>query len=111
VVNLPAPVPEPDFEDALSRPDFVLFGITDPLGGVILFASKELTKAKLESKVVGLEVVPLGPIVKARVADRRTTLYAEFKNFTMIRAETYPEAFRSLMSTWRPPDPRRALPQ
>ncbi len=99
------PAPRHDFGDiAYPRPDFVLFGIRDVGGGVLLFASDQMSQAELESRVEKMDLIPVGPLL-ARVPDRRTTLRVELRSFTVIRAETYIDALRSLMETWRPPEP------
>jgi hypothetical protein len=99
------PEPKHGFGDiGYPRPDFVLFGIADPFGGVILFASDQMSQAELESKIQGFDLIPVGRAL-ARVPDRRTTLKVEMRSFTMIRADTYGDALRSLMETWRPPEP------
>jgi len=91
---------------AYPRPDFVLFGIADVTGGVLLFASDQMSQAELESRVEKIDLIPVAQVL-ARVPDRRTTLRVELRSFTMIRAETYIDALRSLMTTWRPPEPQR----
>jgi hypothetical protein len=88
------------------RPDFVLFGIADTTGGVLLFASDQMSQAELQSRVEKIDLIPVAQVL-ARVPDRRTTLRVELRSFTMIRAETYIDALRSLMETWRPPEPQR----
>jgi hypothetical protein len=86
-----------------SRPEFVLFGIADAYGGVILFASRKLTRSQLESKVFGVKKTLIGSRVMY-LEDRRTTFSCEFADFTMIRSDTYIDALRSLLTTWRPPE-------
>jgi hypothetical protein len=96
------------FVPSYSHPDFVLFGIADSYGGVILFASKALSKAELESRVHGLEKTLIGSRTMY-LEDRRTTFSCEFRDFTMIRADTYIDALRSLLTTWKPPEPPNQL--
>lgn len=98
-----------------SKPDFVMFGIQEPHGGVILFASTQLTQAELKSEVDGYMSSCKGcgyPDVHTscrgmHIPVRVTTLKVGIAQFTMIRAETYGGALRSLMETWQPPEPRR----
>jgi hypothetical protein len=89
---------------AVAGPDFVLFGIPDKYGGVILFASKSLSRAVLESRVLGLKEEYIPGLGKVRLADRRTAIACEMKDMTMIRGATYAEALRSVLETWQPPE-------
>jgi hypothetical protein len=93
----------------MGRPDFVLFGIPEPGGdGVILFASSSLTQSQLESSVRGLKKAEWGESRRtAYLEDRRTSLAVEMDSFTMMRADTYAGALRSLATVWRPPGPAR----
>jgi hypothetical protein len=109
-MSTPVPLTGPAGDGSYPRPDFVLFGIANPAGGVVLFASGDLVQASLERKAGDLFpvfpgfVAPLAPEV-------RTTLFVEMRKFTMIYAATYGEALRRLMESWQPPEPQRALPQ
>lgn len=97
------PLPGPGFSTpGYPRPDFVLFGIQDPLGGVILFASAQLSQAELKSEAERMDLIPVGARL-ARVPVVKTTLHVEMRSFTMIRAETYMDALRSLGDVWQPP--------
>jgi hypothetical protein len=83
-------------------PDFVMVGI--PRGDrVVLFASRTLTRAELRREVVGFDSIPVtanpaGPV--ARVPREKRTVIAEMASFTVINAETYPDALRSLAEAW-----------
>lgn len=83
--------------------DWVMVGMPSPGGGVRLFASKTLTRAGLQRRVEGYALVPItarpdGPVARVPVETR--TVIAVMKDFTLINAETYPEALRSLMEMW-----------
>lgn len=90
----------------VQRPDFVMFGIPQRDGSVILFASTDFNEAELRSIVRGLKPVKVGGLT-ARIEDRSTTLRVDMGSFTMLRGETYIDALRTLMETWRPPEPGR----
>lgn len=101
----------PHHGDSYPKPDFVLFGIADKHGGVILFASGDLNKARMET-TESIETVDIpGFRNNVRLPKRKTELEVEFEQHTMIRADTYIEALRSLgESGWHPPEPgQRAI--
>lgn len=108
-MNIPAPLTGPA-SDAWPRPDFVMYGIANPAGGVVLFASADLVQASLKKQA--RDLFPLFPGFSAPAApELRTTLFVEMRKFVMIYAPDYGEALRRLMGSWEPPEPRRALPQ
>jgi len=110
-MNMPAPLAGPASDGSYPRPDFVLFGVANPAGGVILFASADLVQASVDRK--DRDLFPIFPGFAAPLTPEiRTTLFVELRKFTMIYADDYGEALRRLMDSWQPPPPkRRALPQ
>lgn len=109
-MNIPAPLTGPASDGSYPRPDFVLFGVANPAGGVVLFASSDLVQASVDRK--DGDLFPVFPGFTAPLAPEiRTTLFVELRKFTMIYADDYGEALRRLMGTWEPPEVQRALPQ
>lgn len=83
-------------------PDFVLFGMGDGAGGVMLLASSVLSRASLGRSTPGYHIG-----MGMRIPDYAWDLTCEMRQVTIIRAESYADAFRTLMTTWRPPEPQR----
>lgn len=97
-------VHEPDEERRGSNEcdaDWVMAGLPDEAsGGVMLVASKKLTRAAFQRRIAGFEKGWRG----ARLPVWEATLAAQMRDLTFIRAATYPEALASLMELWRPPE-------
>lgn len=90
-------------------PDWVMVGVPVEGGGVRLLASLTLTRAELEQKIDGFDLIPISSNPKsavARVPRRIVTITAVMRDFTQILAEDYPSALRSLLEMWS-----RARPQ
>lgn len=89
-----------------TRPDFVVVGASDPDGGVILLASKDLHQAELKA-VADLERDwgNEGRRIRIRHTYMLTT---EMGSVTVVRAPDYSTAWRTLFQTWTPPEPRQA---
>lgn len=98
VTHGPAPA-----NPAYPRPDFVMWGVREPGRGVLLFVTTDMSQAQLVSEVERLDLIPVGRAL-ARVPVTKTTLHVEMHSFTMIRANSYPEALMSLRDNWRPPE-------
>lgn len=89
--------------DPGDAPDWVMVGLPNGAGGVTLFASRTLTRAAFRRQVTGFSRIPVtdkpnGPV--ARVLSETRTVVAEMKDFTVIHAESYPAALRTLMEMW-----------
>jgi hypothetical protein len=97
------PLAHLDGDGAAMTPDFVMVGVPQLGGGVMLFASRTLTQAALRREVRGFDIVPItarenGPV--ARVPRERRTITAEMTSFQVIYGDSYPEALRSLLEMW-----------
>jgi hypothetical protein len=80
-----------------------MVGLPDPTGAVRLFASRTLIRAGLQRVSNGWISVPITPNPngpKARIPDESRIVVAEMRDFTNIRADSYPDALRSLMEQW-----------
>jgi hypothetical protein len=108
VSGLPAVSRFMNQDSGYPSPDFVLFGMGDGAGGVMLLASSVLSQASLNRSVPGY-LIGMG----MRIPDYAWELTCEMRQVTIIRAGSYADAFRTLMNTWKPPEPqgRPALPQ
>lgn len=84
----------------MSAPDFVILGVSHPGGGVLVIASKHLTKADLEEKVDDPEFF-LGPMVRPH-SPTRTAVTAEMDEYVTVTAADYAEAMRRLFQFWAP---------
>lgn len=82
----------------MSAPDFVILGVSHPGGGVLVIASKHLTKADLEEKVDDPEFF-LGPMVRPH-SPTRTAVTAEMNEYVTATAADYAEAMRRLFQFW-----------
>lgn len=86
------------------KPDFVVAGGQHD-GYVFLIASKTLLRIKLEEKfqpVGQMGYSPLDNFRFARPLDPQMALTAIFKDYVVIRAENYPEAWKALFEMWSP---------
>lgn len=93
------PVVPPIPTDSYPKPDFVLFGISDPSGiGVILFASRHLTSAVMEEKRTPRSVQT--PFGLAHLEDRSTELACTMADVMAIRGYDYGDALRSIAQLW-----------
>lgn len=88
---------------AYPRPDFVMWGIREPGRGVLLFVTTDMSVAQLTNEIERLDLIPVGRAL-ARIPVTKTTLHVEMRSFTMIRADSYPEALLSLRDNWTPPE-------
>jgi hypothetical protein len=108
-MHTPAPLTGPASDGSYPRPTYVMFGIDNPAGGVVLFASGDLVQASLEKQA--RDLFPLIPGFSIPAAPEvRTTLFVEMREFVMVYAATHGEALRKLMGDWEPPEVQRALP-
>ena len=92
----------PSMNPSYPRPDFALLGVGDGFGGVLLLASAYLSEASLSQSIPGY-LIGAG----MRIPDYAYEMSCVMRQVTIIRAENYADAFRSLMNVWRPPDPPR----
>lgn len=93
------------------EPDWVMFGVQH-LNGVVLLASKDLSRAQLETEVVYKDAAKWYDSINAddmRIVYRIT---AELRGYVRIEAPDYPTALRRLLEIWSPPGrmPSIALP-
>jgi hypothetical protein len=98
-----------------ARPDWVMTGMPAPDGrpGVWLLASKELTRADIESvseRAPDMWLDDPRDVLPGPVISRRVTLSVGMRHFIIIEAADYPTAFRDLFARWSPePEPRPAI--
>ena len=93
------------------RPDWVVFGTPEADGKVAVYASKDLTRAEIEARCesgVGYDL--LDEMRTFAIQVRRYTLTVEMKTFTMVVADSYPQAFEYLFRSWSP-EPDRVQAQ
>lgn len=106
--------PGVSLSDSYPRPDFVIVGVRKPGGGVMLFASVTLTQAELKRETDPLDPFDFVPTPGglARLPKEDITVSAKMRDFTLIHADSYPEALRSLHEQWarQAPQPGNALP-
>jgi hypothetical protein len=94
------------------KPDFVMVGVQNGAGGVLLFASMSLTDAELRREVQAFDLVPVAGRV-ASIPRMDITVTAKMLDFTVIHADSYGEAVQSLQEQWarnQQPEPGNALP-
>ena len=86
----------------MNHPDWVVLGTpTDEPGRVRVYASKTLTYAELRALArvrISVGVPGLGP----EVLLQRLTLTAELQSYVVVEADSYAEAFASLVGIWNP---------
>jgi hypothetical protein len=83
------------------EPDWVMFGVQH-LRGVVLLASKDLSRAQLESETTWNGDLLFA--LRVRPDDVRTTykITAEMSRYVRVEAPDYPTALRRLMEVWSP---------
>jgi hypothetical protein len=99
---------------ACMKPDFVMVGVQNGAGGVLLFASMTLSSAELRREVDRddpFDYVDTGHGV-ARLPKERISVTAEMRDFTLIHAESYGAAIKTLHEQWsrKAQVPGNALP-
>ncbi len=83
----------------IPRPDWVMFGTPWSGGKVALLASKELTEAELVREVEEITDWYDNPIREEPV---RMELTVAMRTYTMVVADTYEQALKTLFDTWSP---------
>lgn len=83
------------------RPDFVILGVPNPDGGVLIVASKELSQAELESTADELDMWEVGR--RLRMSRTTYTLTAQMRSIHMVIGPDYGSALRTLFEQWTPP--------
>lgn len=86
-----------------SEPQFVIVGVQRP-GGIILFASMDVTDTKFARRAEGFDRIPItdnphGPV--ARVPRTTAVVAVKMNSFEQILGEDYPSALRTLLEHWR----------
>lgn len=92
-------------------PDFVLLGIQRD-DGVMIIASDKVTEAELETQFDEIEYWT-SPYERNLVPGARSiTLTCFLRDYVVVYAPTYGEAFRNLFEQWTPkPQEHQALPE
>lgn len=84
----------------VTRPDWVMCGMTLPTGGVRLLASQQLNRADLEAIFDHRAVFEFDPV--PLMTSYRIILTTEMRTFVVIDAPDYPAAFQALFEQWTP---------
>jgi hypothetical protein len=87
------------FCDTQMRPDWAIIGLPTFDGRVQVIASKDLTQVELEAKTRRYEFEFDDRMLGY---DRIYTVTFEMSTFTIVIADSYPEAFRTLFDSWSP---------
>ena len=98
-------------QSAISIPDFVVVGGYYEFENgpeVILLASKSLTSAQLKEELRYPEDIYLH-FRNDRPPDYDVSITAKARDYVMVRAKTYPEAWAGLFAMWSPETERREL--
>jgi hypothetical protein len=89
------------------RPDWVMLGVPRPGGGVRLYASRELTHAELELRLEhDVRAFLDGDLAGL---SERMDINVGMRHFTLVEADTYPEALAHLLDVWSP-EPQPTAP-
>ncbi len=84
------------------RPDWVICGIPWD-GKVAILASTELDRAELEAQRDIFDPIdPYDFTEPIRLSPTRYTLTVQMRQFVLVVADTYEQAFRSLFEQWTP---------
>lgn len=86
-------------------PDWVMLGVPNPQGGVMIIASLELTQAELRLEAE-MNLDSFFYIVGADTL-KHYELSATMRSVVITVGETYADALRTLMENWKPTEPRR----
>lgn len=90
------------------KPDFLLIGVPNPSGGVILIASRSVYAAEVEHTREYEDLMSGYHGLIARVPGfEEISITALLRDYVLITANTYGEAFSNLFNTWKPDDLRR----
>jgi hypothetical protein len=89
------------------RPDWVVLGVPAADGKVAVLASKDLNEAELSREVDYVHDFWGGARIRALPA--RNTLTVEMRTYTVVVADSYAEAFRTLFDTWSPDADRQEI--
>lgn len=88
------------------RPDWVVLGTPAGDGKFAVIASKDLNEAELGREVDYIEDWTGSRI---RTPAVRNTLTVEMRTYTVVVADSYAEAFRTLFATWSPDADRQEI--
>lgn len=82
-------------------PDWVVLGAPAGDGKVVVYASKDLTHAEIQT-TVDRDDVFMWPDSRWEFSQRRIELTVGLKTYTVVVADTYEQAFRTLFDAWTP---------
>lgn len=91
----------------MHSPNFIIVGYQDPTG-IYLVASKEVRDVQLEHRYhYNEQFISMFEPPMARVDREEIRLSSTLRGYTMVHADSYPQAWDFLFEQWRPPAPRR----